>query len=134
MLKERTEDLEGLYGLLKQHEKSLAQLTCSGFRVESDIFSELLSDTRTMTFELEQYLSDQGVITAGTSVPEYSGAITPAVLIEQRKAFRKAYEAAMAMDGQDPRRSNLLASQYERLNGTGQEKLTVLSAAIVGGQ
>ena len=37
--------LEQAYGLVKQHEASLASVAQSAYRVERDIFGDLLSDT-----------------------------------------------------------------------------------------
>lgn len=123
-----------IYGLLKQHEKSLARVACSGFRVESDIFSELLFDTRAMALELESVLDKRHISVADIDVPAEPDFVSPRILIDQRKTFRAAYDNAIAAPTQDETTRNILTAQRQRLDGSAQEKLDVLSAAVVSGQ
>lgn len=126
--------LEEVYGLLKQHEISLAQVARSGFRVESDTFCDLLFDTRSMALEIEEVLARDKTLPNQINIPAMPSIVTPSILIAQRKAFRSAYDRAVSDQPADSEARKILEDQMARLNGTGQEKLEILSAAIVGEQ
>lgn len=126
--------VEVVYSLLKQHEKSLACVAWSGHRVESDIFCELLAETRAMALELEVVLEGLGSQTADISVPGIAGAVTPRVLSDQRRAFRDAYQKAVSQYPAKSSVRNVLETHLTRLSGAGQEKLEILCAAVIGGQ
>lgn len=129
-----TDRLESLYGLLRQHEKSLARVACSGFRIESDIFGELLFSTRSMALELAGLIEARGVSAVSVQVPDVPAVITPRVLRDQRKAFCPAYEKALSELTGDPEALTILKRQKLTLNGDGREQLDTLCAAVVGGQ
>ena len=129
-----TDRLENLYGMLKQHEKSLAKVACSAFRVESDIFGELLFNTRSMALELEGMLGDRHIPASDIRIPELPDVVTPRVLVDQRKAFCPAYESAIQELKGDEIALNVLERQRIALNGEGRERLDTLCAAVVGGQ
>lgn len=129
-----TECLEHLYGMLKQHERTLARVACSGFRIESDIFGELLFSTRAMALELEELLTRDRISPSSIRVPETPERITPRVLRDQRQAFCPAYQRAVEELAGDASVVTVLKRQQLSLNGEGRERLDVLCAAVVGGQ
>jgi|DeeseametaMP1200_FD_contig_21_1622004_length_721_multi_22_in_0_out_0_1 hypothetical protein len=128
-----TERLENIYSMLKQHEKSLALVACSGFEVESDIMAEILFDTRAMALEIEKVLDERHVIASDIRIPDLPAQITPRVLHDQRKAFCPAYESAIAEMRGDGLAISVLQKQRSALTGEGREKLDTLCGAVIGG-
>lgn len=126
--------LEDVYGLLKRHEKSLASVAVSGFRTESDIFCELLSDTRALALEVENMLAQSDIDTARIEIPSSKHAVTPGMLIRQRQDFRHAYDTAIQQYPRGSETREKLEKQRLKLDGSGQQKLELLCAAVVGGQ
>lgn len=126
--------LEDVFSLLKTHEKSLESVAWSGHRVESDIFCELLSEVRAMALELEAVLKERRITVDQIKVAQPDKPITPGGLIAQREAFRKAYEKAISEYTTHSDVRNVLETHLSRLTGAGQEKLEILSAAVISGQ
>lgn len=125
--------LEQAYGLVKQHEASLASVAQSAYRVERDIFGDLLSDTRNMAYELEAMLSEKGIVLTGIRIPTRPGLVTPRVLSDQRTAIEKAYAIAISETPVGAPSQVCLQAQYDRFIKSGQ-KLEVLCAAVVSDQ
>ena len=125
--------LEQAYGLVKQHEASITSVAQSPYRVERDIFGDLLADTRNMAHELEALLSDKGIVLSGIRIPTLPGLVTPRVLSDQRDAIEKAFAAAISETPAGAPSQDCLQGQYERFTRSGQ-KLEVLCAAVVSDQ